>query len=279
MRRQIVVALALAALLPASQALSENGRSLVSAPNGATIEVIAQGKGPLVLLLPSRGRYSTDFDGLAGALASAGYRVARPQPRGIGASTGPMSDLTLHDFARDIAAVIEAEHDGQAVIVGHAFGNFVARMVATDRPDLVKGVVLAAAAGKVYPEPLAVAVSKSGDPSLSNAERLSYLQGTFFAPGHDPSIWLDGWFPAVDQSQRAATLKTRQSEWWSAGMVPLLEIQADRDPFKTPGQRDELKQEFGDRVTVKLIADASHALLPEQPKAVADAIVAWMKTL
>jgi pimeloyl-ACP methyl ester carboxylesterase len=43
-----------------------------------------------VVILPSYGRDGGDeFDSLAVALAGAGYRVLRPQPRGIGRSTGP----------------------------------------------------------------------------------------------------------------------------------------------------------------------------------------------
>lgn len=250
----------------------------VPAPGGATIDVLAQGIGPLVVLLPSRGRAAEDFDPIAGPIAAAGYRVLRPEPRGIGGSTGPTAGLTLHDLGGDVEAVIEAAHDGRAVVVGHAFGNFVARTVASDRPDLVRGVVIAAAAGKHYPDALAAAVTASSDTSRSDAERLPVLRRTFFAPGHDPTVWLGGWYPAVDADQRAATLRTKQSDWWGAGRAPLLEIQAADDPFKTPDQRGELKAEFGDRVTVALVPDASHALVPEQPRAVAEAIVAWMKT-
>jgi pimeloyl-ACP methyl ester carboxylesterase len=267
--------LCLAAAEPALAAPNQ----MVDAPGGARIEVIAEGRGPLVVLLPSRGRGAGDFDGVAPRIAAAGYRVVRPQPRGIGASTGPTTGLTLHDLGGDVAAVIEAQHDGPAVVVGHAFGNFVARTVATDHPDLVRGAVVAAAAGKSYPEELARAVSKSSDTTLKEAERLTYLAPTFFAPGHDASVWLGGWYPAVDHYQRDATLHTKQSDWWSAGHAPLLEIQADGDPFKTPAQRGELKAEFGDRVTVVLIKDASHALVPEQPAAFTDALVGWMKTL
>ena len=42
---------------------------------------------------------------------------------------------------------------------------------------------------------------------------------------------------------------------------------------------NEMKEEFGDRVTVAVIPDASHALVPEQPAAVVDAIVVWMRKL
>ena len=242
------------------------------------IDTIVEGVGPLIVLLPSRGRDSEDYDEVASGIAEAGFRVLRPQPRGIGQSKGPMTGITLHDFARDIAEVIR-HYGTDAVIVGHAYGNWVARMTAVDHPSLVRGVVIAAAAAKQYPPELSVAVSKSGDMSLSREERLQYLQGTFFAPGHDPSIWLEGWHAAASEAQRLAAAATRQSEWWTAGKVPLLDLQADRDPFHPIEKQNELRDELGERVSVIVIANASHALLPEQPAAVVAAIVGWVRKL
>jgi pimeloyl-ACP methyl ester carboxylesterase len=40
-----------------------------------------------------------------------------------------------------------------------------------------------------------------------------------------------------------------------------------------------MKDEFGDRVTVVVIENASHALIPEQPKAVVNALVTWVSSL
>ena len=245
---------------------------------GVQIDVIVEGAGPLIVLLPSRGRNSEDYDEVAEGLAAVGFRVLRPQPRGIGQSRGPMTGITLHDFARDIAEVIKC-HGGTAVIVGHAYGNWVARMTATDHPDLVRGVVIAAAASKQYPPELSIAVGKSGDLSLPNEERLKYLQGTFFAPGHDASIWLEGWHPAASEAQRVAAAGTRQAEWWATGTAPILDLQADNDPFHPIEKMNELRDELGNRVTVAVIRDASHALLPEQPKAVVEAIANWVRKL
>ena len=114
---------------------------------------------------------------------------------------------------------------------------------------------------------------------LTELERLKTIQYLFFAPGHDPKVWLNGWYPEVNESQRKATLATKQSEWWPAGNAPLLDLQAAHDPFKPRETMNELKDEFGDRVTIIVIPDASHALIPEQPQAVVDAIVAWAKKL
>jgi pimeloyl-ACP methyl ester carboxylesterase len=66
------------------------------------IEVIAQGAGPVIVILPSLGRGAEDYDVIADLLVKGGFRVLRPQPRGIGASTGSMASLTLHDLAADI---------------------------------------------------------------------------------------------------------------------------------------------------------------------------------
>jgi pimeloyl-ACP methyl ester carboxylesterase len=271
-------------LLSAAAAQAERASEIV-AYDDVRIEVIAEGSGPLVVLLPSRGRAAEDFDVVAAGIAKAGFRVVRPQPRGAGRRSGPMKDLSLHDFARDTAAVIRHEGGGPAVLVGHAFGNWVARMTAVDHPQLVRGVAIVAAAAKAYPagfdgaKALSEAVRKSGDPALSDAERLHHLRIAFFAPGSDASVWLQGWYPEVDEALFAAGRVTKQSEWWPGGTVPLLDLQAALDPFKPRATMNEIRDEFGERATIVVIANASHALLPEQPAAVVEAIVAWIDAL
>lgn len=275
----------LAALVPlAVLAQGERTRDIV-AYDDVRIDLTSEGTGPLVILLPSRGRGSEDFDTVAAGMARAGFRVLRPQPRGAGKSTGPMKGLTLHDFSRDIAMVIRHAGGERAVIAGHAFGNWVARMTAVDYPELVRGVVIIAAAAKGYPagfagaRELSEAVRKAGNPSLPTEERLGYLRMAFFAPGHDASVWLSGWHPEVDEAQFAAGRATKQSEWWSGGKAPLLDLQAELDPFKPRSMMNEIPEEVGARASVIVIPNASHALVPEQPAAVVDAITAWMRKL
>src|ERR1700686_4158529 len=85
------------------------------------------GTGKPLVLLPGLGRPAEDLDPLAHRLVAAGYRVVQPDPRGCGGSVGPLEALTLHDLAGDVAAVIEQPAVGKAVIIGHAFGNRIAR--------------------------------------------------------------------------------------------------------------------------------------------------------
>src|SRR5262245_22372140 len=140
--------------------------------DSVAIDVIVEGRGPAILLIPSLARDSEDYDAVAEGLAAAGFSVLRPQPRGIAASTGPMTGISLHDFANDIAEVITTLGDGRAVIVGHAYGNWVARMTAVDHPNLVRGIVIAAAAAKQVPTERTAARSVARDPSKPQEDRL-----------------------------------------------------------------------------------------------------------
>jgi pimeloyl-ACP methyl ester carboxylesterase len=245
------------------------------------IEVLAQGKGPLVVMVPSLGRPAEDFDDLSRRLADAGYLALRPQPRGIGGSRGPMHGLTLHDFARDVASIIDNHGGGPAVVAGHAFGNFVARATAADFPERVKAVALLAATHTwpLKPE-LRESINKSHQMDLPAAVRLKHLQHVFFAPGNDAHVWLDGWREDVMHMEREATEATPKPEWWNAGTAPVLDLQSECDPLSPPESRNCYVEQFGaHRVTTAIIPRAAHALLPEQPAAVANALIAYLKKL
>ncbi len=233
-----------------------------------------------LVLLPSSSRDSEDFDAIAEQFAAAGYRVLRPQPRGMCGSAGPMTGLTLHDYARDVATVIERLGAAPAFVLGHAFGQWIGRCVAADHPHLVQGVILAAAAAKSANPALRDELAKCIDTTLPDPVRLAALRIAFFAPSHDPSPWLGNWHPEASKSQRAASAATSQDEWWFAGSAPVLDLQAEHDPWRPPETRSGILDDLGPRrVTVALIPDASHALIPEQPEAVVRAVSAWTRTI
>src|SRR5260221_403918 len=98
---------------------------LVPRPSGGHIAFSVEGTGPVVLMIPSLGRGASDFDDLSRRFVAAGFTSVRPDPRGIGKSTGPMDGLTLHDLAADAALVIQALGGQPVVVVGHALGDRV----------------------------------------------------------------------------------------------------------------------------------------------------------
>ena len=246
-----------------------------------SIEVLAQGAGHRIVLLPSLGRGASDFDVMAARIAAAGYRVLRPQPRGIGASRSAEPYADLHDCAADIAAVIESDGGDAALVAGHAFGNRVARMLATDRPDLVRGVSLIAANVGHAPStpPIREAIRNSANPALPDQERLKALRFAFFAPGNDPWPWLAGWHPEVLAAQRVAGDRTSRQADYAGGSAPILYLQPGHDPLAHVEDAHAFKRALGDRVTVIVIDNASHAAVEEQPEAISAALIDFARRL
>lgn len=265
-------------------------QSRVIERDGVAIEALIGGRGPLVAMIPSLGRPAEDFDDLARRLAVAGYATACVQPRGLGRSTGPMTGVSMADLAGDVATVIEGFGGGPAVVIGHAFGQRVGRVLATLRPDPVKGLVMLAAGGKV-PIPGRAQESLLGcfDLSLLAETHLEHVRYAFFAPGNDPAVWTTGWHPEVARMQRAATqglagadagrATDANAAWWGSGSAQILVIQGLQDTVALPDNGRLLKAEFGDRVELMELDGAGHALLPEKPDAIANAVLAFIARL
>lgn len=246
----------------------------------ATVEIFTVGEGPWLLMLPSLGRGVEDMGAVAHRISQQGFSVCLPNPRGIGQSTGPMLGLTLDDLAEDVIQVIRTLTNQPVFIAGHAFGNWVSRNVATRYPEHIRGVVLIAAAHNTIRPELAQHINTCMDMRLSDEVRLSSLQAAFFAPGHDARAWLSGWHPDVARMQREASQACPRHRWWHAGSAPILDLQAEQDPFAPIATAQDLANELGvDRVQILRIQDASHALIPEQPEAVSDAIIEFMQSM
>ena len=232
------------------------------------------------MLLPSSSRDSEDFDAIAEQFADAGYRVLRPQPRGMCGSTGPMTGLTLHDYARDVATVIERLGAAPAFVLGHAFGQWIGRCVAADHPHLVRGVILAAAA------------AKSANPALRErtGEMHRHHPARLGSPGRPANRLLRPrprpLFLARQLASRGIEKPTRRQRRHPPKRVvvrrigPVLDLQAEHDPWRPAETRAGILDDLGSqRVTVALIPNASHALIPEQPEAVVHAVSDWTRTV
>ena len=163
--------------------------------NGVEIELYIDGEGPAFVILPSYGRgISADFDAITARVVEAGWTVLRPQPRGIAGSKGPMTNLTMHDLANDVAFSIRSVSGGPAVLLGHAFGNMLARMVTTDHPDLVTAVVQCVFFG-MPPQTEAAPISRRTGSTWSFVLNMRFVSGRV-APSTSSAartfFWLSG---------------------------------------------------------------------------------------
>ena len=260
----------------ATSCKSADRQAVVVSPAGGEIAVRTIGTGRPVLMIPSLGRAASDFDDVAVRMARKGWMIILPDPRGIGGSTGP-KPASLFDLADDVASVIETLCDGPVDVVGHAFGNRVARALATAHPARVRRVALLAGGGEVTPSPEIVAALEGSFAQgiKPDALRLRDLQLAFFAPDNDASGWLTGWYPATARLQMAAAQATKTDTWWRAGTAPLMLVQPSADPIAPAGNAEALRRDVGDRLALVQLGHASHAILPEQPKAVAALLSAY----
>jgi S-formylglutathione hydrolase len=242
------------------------------------LTVHTQGQGPRVVLLPSLGRAAADFADLSDRLARAGYRVLRPEPRGVDGDPGVLAGMSLDDFADDVAAVLDTA-GGPATLVGHDFGGEVAQMVAYLYPDLVSSLVLLAPPGPVEPkrEP-ANALRRVFIPELSDEEHLEAIALALFAAGNDPVAWVDGWYPRLAFVQAEAERQVAIEELWTKLRADTLVIQPTEDLIVLPENAELMAAQLGSQVTVVAIPNAGHALLPEQPEAVATAVLSWLRS-
>lgn len=258
---------------------ADGARRTVLLPHeGHTLEVTVDGvdSGTPLVMLPSSLRDAGDFDEPARLLAQAGFLVLRPWPRGMGRSNGPLQGLSLYVLAADAVHALQQLGGGRPGIwLGHAFGHFVARVADLAHPRWVRGVVVAGAAARTFPAGMPQTLTTASDTSLPDEVRLAALREGFFAPGNDAAAWLHGWHPELRAAYRQAGAVPEKSVWWPVASAPILDLQASADPWRPADTRNELRDALGSKVTVRMISNASHALLVEQPAAVARAVAGW----
>ncbi|HSI61266.1 MAG TPA: alpha/beta hydrolase [Ideonella sp.] len=243
--------------------------------------------GPLtetVALLASLGRPASDFNELVAVLVQAGYRTVCVESRGVGAwAGGGLADAQLADLAGDIQAALADAGVGAPTrvhVVGHAFGNRVARTFATLHPEQTASVVLVAAGDKTdLPPDLKRALALSALGFLPWAWREDAVSRAFFAPGNSlPEHWQHGWSAWGAMAQARAAQGARRGDFHDGGQAQMLVLQGEDDviaPAREAG--DVLKAAYGDRVSLVRIANAGHAMLPEQPGKIAEALLSFLR--
>lgn len=109
--------------------------------NGIRLHVAESGHGPLVLLLHGFGEFWWAWRHQITGLADAGYRVVAPDLRGYGASDKPPRGYDAYTLAGDVAGLVRALGERNAMIVGHDVGGMIAWTAGTLHPRVVRRLV------------------------------------------------------------------------------------------------------------------------------------------
>ena len=140
-RRLAALALALAMTAAAAHAAPQDR----TAANGdVKIHYVVDGKGPLVVMIHGFPDYWGTWKPLMAELNKAGYRTAALDLRGYNLSDKPqgVAAYAMPNLVGDVAAVIAAEGQKDAIVIGHDWGAAIAWRVASNRPELVNRLVI-----------------------------------------------------------------------------------------------------------------------------------------
>jgi pimeloyl-ACP methyl ester carboxylesterase len=250
----------------------------------SNIEYFSRGKGETIVLLPGGTLTVGYLDGLANALAKAGYRVVGINFRGSGKSTGPSQGVTLQTMADDVAGVIKSLKLGPVHVAGNDFGNRVARMLAASHPDLTRSVILLAAGGKIQPKPEAAhALMVMFNPASTDADVMAIMPYFVSNPANAERVLAmmkPSRDPAAGPIEKAAAEATPLETWWAPpGKTKYLIVQGAEDQIAPPENGEILQKELADRATLVNVPGAAHLLPLEQPDTTASHVISFIRKL
>lgn len=168
--------------------------------NGVRLHVVEAGAGPLVLLVHGFPEFWWCWRHQLVALADAGYRVVAPDLRGYGASDKPPRGYDPMTLAADLAGLVRALGERDAMVVGHDWGGHLGWTLAAIHPRVVRSLVVLS-----DPHPLRWLPAFARDP---RQRRASHYMARFQLPWA-PERWL-----VADDADNTARLL---HEWGGPG--------------------------------------------------------------
>ena len=237
---------------------------------GNDCEVFDVGEGSETLIIAAgNGRPAADLLELAEGVAAKGMRVITFNYRGIGASTGPVEGVTLHDYGNDVWRIADVLGLDNVHLGGKAYGNRVMRAASTAQPDRVSSIILYAAGGEVpVSDEVRAMYLRYSDPSISKDEWVKLQAALMFAPvnAHLAGMSAErGTYPQLAHFQSLASQATPTNEWWHGGIAPMLVITGLDDVFAVPQNAYNLAEK---RPNTRLVGlpNCGHNMIFEVPE-------------
>jgi pyruvate dehydrogenase E2 component (dihydrolipoamide acetyltransferase) len=254
-------------------------RLLPVAP-GVALEVLREGRGEPLLLIPGFGADASSFALLAPQLAER-HALWAVNPRGVGASEGPAGDVPT--VAADAAAVIAAA-GGRAHVLGASLGAAAALELALTRPERVLSLTLVTPFVSATPRLRAAidawcrVAAEASPPTLARCLAPLLFSETLLADEALRERTLRGLAAACARTSPAAlaTMAAGLAAWSGTRARDLERVEARTlvlaagADLLTPHAEEIARAIPGARCVV--VPGAGHALAIEAPRAVADAL-------
>ena len=281
--RRILARVALVAMtfatLASGRAVAAMQGDYVTLPGVKLWVVDTGGTGDAILLLHPRTGTSEIWEGQISALAAAGFRVIAPDKPGAGKST-LLPDVKPVPYVETLDALAEHLKVARFNLVGAAEGGYFAFDFAAFKPERVKKLVLAATG-------LGVQVDEEGRKFRENAAipgfsklppEVRELSPTY--RGFNPAgvkRWLEIEHSATPEGAERPLLHTPNTvEKLATLQMPVLVLAGDVD-LTTPSGAIRLWTKHLKNKEFKLIPEAGHGLMWEQPEAFNRAVLDFLK--
>jgi len=259
-------------------------------PTGEVIAYYEQGEKrerdePIMLLLHGYCGSSSYWKEVLPHLPASG-RIIVPDLRGHGASTAPKQDVyDMNDYADDVAMLIDALGESQAILIGHSLGGYVTLAVAERHPGKLRafGLVHSTALpdgeeAKANRDKAASAIRDQGIDSFVDG-----LVPKLFAPAHVETMAAQveqakaigrGAAPAAAIAT-AMGMKVRpdRSHVLRETGVPVLLVAGQEDGVVPPVRT--LVDEAGPAASRALLENCGHMSMMEQPERLAAELAAF----
>lgn len=221
------------------------------------------------------------------------YRLIAPDLPGWGESgRDEGADYGFAAQAERVAAFLQHVAPGQVMLLGHSMGGGIAALVAARHPGSVARLVLLDAAGVEFSEnAFGRAVLEGDNPfGIEDAAALErYLSVLFHQRGARPALPWPGSWAYVAHRRREAAFEAgvldrigRSDErflpWQEAARIrqPTLLLWGAHDAVIDPSAMDVYAQRIP-HARRRLLQRSGHMTLMEEPRAVADAVVALIE--
>lgn len=254
---------------------------------GVELAYQQQGQGTTIVLLHGFCGSSAYWDKVLPLLPD-DIRVIAPDLRGHGDSSAPDGTYTMEVFAADIVQLIGKLDAGKAIVLGHSLGGYVTLALADKQPELLKAFGLIHSTG--FPDSEEGKAGRlKGIQTIQDKGLPAFIEGLIpklFAPAH-----LESMPEAVQEAKRIglstspqgamATLegmRTRpdRNDVLKQAKQPVLLVAGEHDQI-IPAERTFVVD--GGSVSQRKIDEVGHMSMMENPQALADVIVAFVRSL
>ena len=238
------------------------------------IHYITAGEGEPVVCVHGNWGSSRWFTPLLQRLP-AGLQAHAIDLRGRGNTRGSDNDYSLPALARDLRGFLDAMGLTSAHLVGHSLGAGVILQLALDAPQYVRSL-LCLAPPWIEGMPHYDGVAEYQQRMNEDRTLLSGAVAMLFASPPEPE-YFNALIDDASRQRPAATLATVTAlEDWRPGAslsaitAPRRVVSGARDPLITPEHATACAAALG--CPLDLLPDIGHALIPEAPQAIADAL-------